>query len=110
VAVYVRLYPLFQKAYEELGYPNRYFNDRLVEVIDHLLAAPEPAGPLRLVRPPVKGPIELQGPYARYDFADPALESRSAGQKMMMRMGPENEKRLKAKLNEVRRQLVAGVK
>lgn len=27
---YVRLYPLFQKAYVELGYPNGYFNDRLI--------------------------------------------------------------------------------
>jgi hypothetical protein len=30
VALYVELYPLFQGAYAELGYPNRYFNDRLI--------------------------------------------------------------------------------
>ena len=36
-ALYVRMYPQLQKAYEELGYPGRYFNDRVVEVIDHLL-------------------------------------------------------------------------
>jgi hypothetical protein len=30
VALYVDLYPLFQGAYAELGYPNRYFNDRLI--------------------------------------------------------------------------------
>ena len=46
VDVYVRLYPLLQRAYEELGYPKRYFNDRLIEVIDQLLATPERAGPL----------------------------------------------------------------
>jgi pimeloyl-ACP methyl ester carboxylesterase len=40
VNAYGRLYPLFQRAYEELGYPKGYFNDRLVVVIDHLLAAP----------------------------------------------------------------------
>ena len=28
--VYLRFYPLFQKAYEDLGYPTAYFNDRLV--------------------------------------------------------------------------------
>src|SRR4249920_2233207 len=33
-ALYFRFYPLFQRAYEDLGYPNAYFNDRLVEVID----------------------------------------------------------------------------
>jgi hypothetical protein len=110
VATYVSLYPLFQKAYEDLGYPNRYFNDRFIEVIDHLLATPEVAGPIRLVRPDVKGPIKLEAPYARYEFADPALESRSAGQKMLIRMGPENAAKLKAKLRELRRQLTAGAK
>ncbi|HET9916651.1 MAG TPA: DUF3014 domain-containing protein, partial [Candidatus Binatia bacterium] len=41
VAVYIRFYPLFQEQYEKLGYPDKYFNDRLVQVIDHLLATPE---------------------------------------------------------------------
>src|SRR5262249_48601049 len=31
VDLYVRVYPLLQQAYEELGYPKRYFNDRLIE-------------------------------------------------------------------------------
>ena len=29
VALYLRFYPLFQQSYEELGYPNKYFNDRV---------------------------------------------------------------------------------
>ena len=33
VALYARLYPLFQRAYEDLGYPGRYFNDRLVSAL-----------------------------------------------------------------------------
>src|SRR6202011_378216 len=78
-AVYVRFYPLFQQAYQDLGYPNGYFNDRLVQVIDSLLATPQPAGPIALVRPNVM-----------YTFADPALESRPAGQKLLIRMGPDN--------------------
>jgi hypothetical protein len=94
VQAYVRHYPLFQKAYQELGYPNGYFNDRLVEVIDHLLAAPDVPAPIALVQPKVL-----------YEFADPALESRSAGQKILMRMGPVNEARVKAKLRDVRRAL-----
>ncbi len=36
--VYLRFYPLFQGAYQDLGYPTGYFNDRLVQVIDSLLA------------------------------------------------------------------------
>src|SRR6185312_784095 len=40
VAWYVHAYPLFQQAYQELGYPKGYFNDRLIAVIDNLLATP----------------------------------------------------------------------
>jgi flagellar basal body-associated protein FliL len=94
-AVYFHLYPLFQQAYEDLGYPGRFFNDRLVEVIDHLLAAPEPQGPIELVQPKVF-----------YQYADPNLEDLSAGQKLMIRMGPANERILKAKLRDLRAELV----
>jgi hypothetical protein len=97
VAVYRRFYPLFQQAYEDLGYPDRYFNDRLVQAIDDLLAAPEIDAPIALVRPEVL-----------YEFADPALESRSAGQKVLVRMGPANAQRIKAKLREIRALLVEG--
>ncbi len=41
-----------------------------------------------------------------YEFADPDLETRSAGQKMLLRMGRENAARVKAKLGEIRRELV----
>jgi len=95
--VYFHLYPLFQQAYEDLGYPGRFFNDRLVEVIDHLLAAPEPQGPIELVQPKVF-----------YQFADPKLEDLSAGQKLLIRMGPANERSLKAKLRDFRAELVQG--
>ena len=95
--VYVRFYPLFQHAYQDLGYPNGYFNDRLVQVIDSLLATPQPAGPIDLVRPNVM-----------YLYADPALESRPAGQKLLIRMGPENAATIKAKLSELRTAIAAA--
>lgn len=91
LTVYVRFYPLFQEAYEALGYPDRYFNDRLIQVIDHLLAAPEIEGSINLVRPKVF-----------YQFADPELESLSAGQKILLRIGYENALRVKSKLRELR--------
>ncbi|HYL23657.1 MAG TPA: DUF3014 domain-containing protein [Burkholderiales bacterium] len=43
-----------------------------------------------------------------YEFADPDLETRSAGQKILLRMGPENAARVKAKLWEIRRELLAA--
>jgi len=97
VAAYVRAYPLFQQAYQELGFPGRYFNDRLIEALDDLIAAPEPAGPVKLARPKVL-----------YEFADPALEVASAGQKIMIRLGRENALQAKAKLREIRGALVAA--
>jgi len=96
-ALYVRFYPLFQQAYQELGYPNGYFNDRLVQVIDNLLAAPQPTGTIALVRPNVM-----------YLYADPGLESRSAGQKLLIRMGPDNAAVIKAKLTELRAAITAA--
>ena len=96
-AVYVHFYPLFQQSYQDLGYPNGYFNDRLVQVIDSLLATPQPAGPIQLVRPNVM-----------YTFADPTLESRPAGQKLLIRMGPDNAAVIKSKLTELRAAITAA--
>jgi hypothetical protein len=93
-ALYKRLYPQFQKAYEDLGNPDGYFNDRVVEVIDHLLSAPEAPATVALTRPNVL-----------YEFADPALESQSAGRKLLLRMGPGNAARVKAKLREIRERI-----
>ena len=108
VALYARLYPLFQQAYEELGYPGRYFNDRLVAVIDHLLQAPEPAGPLVVKLTEVKGDVPSTRPWVRYEFADPQLQSLSSGQKIMVRVGSENERRLKARLKALRALVATG--
>ncbi|MEO8249892.1 MAG: DUF3014 domain-containing protein [Burkholderiales bacterium] len=106
--LYRKHYALFQKSYEELGYPGRYFNDRLIGVIDHLLQSPEPASPPRVTVVEIKGPYRDPRPWTRYEFADPQLEALSAGQKMMVRMGVENERLLKAKLIELRTALAAG--
>jgi hypothetical protein len=91
VALYKRLYPQFQAAYENLGNPDAYFNDRVVEVIDHLLSAPEAPATIALVRPNVF-----------YEFADPKLEAQSSGRKLLLRMGPGNAARVKAKLRQIR--------
>ena len=96
VALYRRLYPQFQKAYEDLGNPDRYFNDRVIEVIDHLLSAPAAPATIALAQPSVY-----------YVFADPALEAESAGRKLLLRMGPGNAARVQAKLKEIRDRIAA---
>lgn len=96
-AMYVHFYPLFQEAYEELGYPGQYFNDRMIAAIDDLLAAPE-----------IKGPIPVVQPSVYYHFADPDLEALSSGQKLLLRMGPRNAAKIKRILRELRGRIASG--
>ncbi|MFT5933267.1 MAG: hypothetical protein ACI83N_000582 [Hydrogenophaga sp.] len=105
VALYRSLYPLFQSAYEELGFPDRYFNDRLVNVLDHLIATPVPTQPLAVTLVEVKGSVPSLRPWVRYEYVDPTLEAMSAGQKMLMRTGPDHQKRLQAKLRDIRQRV-----
>jgi hypothetical protein len=107
MALYVRLYPLFQQAYEELGYPGRYFNDRFVAVLDQLLSTPVQTGPITVSLVDVNGPYPMLRPWVRYEFTDPALEALSSGQKMLVRTGPVNHRRLNTKMLELR-SLIAG--
>jgi hypothetical protein len=88
---YQQYYPLLQEAYEELGFPGRQFHNRALEVIDHLLDTPQ-----------VEGPIRVEQPHVLYTFADPELEALSEGQKVMLRVGPQNAAVLRAKLVELR--------
>ncbi len=91
VETYRRFYPLLQEAYVNLGYPGKYFNDRVVEVIDHLLETPQPQGRIVLVRP-----------HVLYKFADPELEALSTGQKLLIRIGNANADKVKRFLQAIR--------
>ncbi len=95
VELYVRLYPLFQRSYEELGYPKKYFNDRLITVLDNLLAAPD-----------IKEPVKLLQSNLYYQYADPDLEGRSIGQRILMRLGSNNEAKVKTKLQAIKQELI----
>lgn len=91
---YRRFYPLLQEAYRALGYPTGHFNDRLVEVIDHLLATPA-----------VEQPVLLKRPHVLYEYADPSVEALSSGQKILVRIGPDNADRVRQRLAELRQRL-----
>jgi hypothetical protein len=95
IKIYVHFYPLFQKAYRQLGYKNAYFNDRLVNVIDHLLATPAPPEPILLAQPVVL-----------YTFTDPLLENLSIGQKTLLRIGSEHRSKVLKILNNYRIRLI----
>jgi hypothetical protein len=107
-ALYRKFYPQFQSAYEQLGYPNGYFNDRLVEVLDLLLATPDRNAALKVRLPVTEGIAPPARPWVLYEFDDPALQNLAAGQKLLLRMGPVNERRVKAQLRELRRLVATG--
>lgn len=82
--------PMLQEAYDELGYPNKKFDDVVFRAIGRLLETPVINEPIRLVRPVVM-----------YRFEDKKLESLSAAQKQLIRMGPRNTRTLQVKLSEI---------
>jgi hypothetical protein len=87
--LYRELRPLFNQAYAELGYPGRSFDDRLAEAMGRLLAVEVPNQP------------EVKLKVVTYEYMDPELEARSAADKHLMRLGPENARRVQAKLREI---------
>jgi len=95
VNLYLRFYPLLDQTYKEIGHPTGRFHDRIIVAIDDLLAAPSPTGPIELVQPKIL-----------YRFVDPELQKLSAGQKIMVRVGPENARELKQVLRRLRRELL----
>lgn len=96
IKIYIHFYPLFQSAYEQLGYKNSYFNDRLVFVIDHLLNTPNPPDPILLAQPSVL-----------YTYADPTLENLSAGQKILLRVGQDQRLKVFKVLDQYRQRLTS---
>jgi len=90
VEFYVLLRPLFQEAYDELGYSNVKFDDAIFKAIGRLLETPLMTEPVRLVRPVVM-----------YEFEDKRLEALSSVQKQMIRMGPTNTRAIQEKLSQV---------
>jgi len=88
--LFLRLKPLVDTAWIELGYPNRDFDEALEAAFSMLLATPILEGPIELV------PLPLTQAYA-----DPELEELYPAQKQLLRMGPANQRRVQAKLREL---------
>ncbi len=97
IALFNRYEPLLQQAFAELGYPDELFKNRLLQAIEVLLATPE-----------LQYPLPLQRPSVMYQFADPQVEQLPAAQKLMLRMGPDNQQRIKLLLQRYRQVLQSG--
>ncbi|PTU03169.1 DUF3014 domain-containing protein, partial [Pseudomonas sp. HMWF031] len=80
-----------QAKYAEIGSPDQDFNSVLLEAIDQLLDTPE-----------VPVPVEVYTDSVAYKYADDRLESLNEPQKQLLRTGPDNMRRIKAKLRELK--------
>ena len=93
-AAAVRLYravkPLLQEAYRDLGYPGVDFEDTLVRAMAELLETPV-----------VEGPIFLEQKILSFAMTDETLESLSAAQKQLLRIGPKGVRAVHGKTREL---------
>ena len=85
------LRPFYEGAYEQLGLDAGGFDNAVIRTLDVILATPE-----------IDEPIELERKSVLYVYADPALEDLSPVQKLLLRMGPENIRRIKQKAQTIR--------
>ena len=92
--LYQEYKPAIEKIFAEIGSPSDSFDEKLEEAIDVLLDTPE-----------VPFPVEVYTDSVMYKFADSQLESLAAPQKQLLRTGPENMRRIKAKLREIKETL-----
>jgi len=88
--LYHQAKPLVQEAYQDLGYPAKDFQQTLTKAIIELLKTPL-----------VEGDIQLEKKVITYMMVDPKLEQLSPAQKQLLRMGPENVRKIQAKLREI---------
>ncbi len=95
VQLYRRFRSLIQEAYEELGYPDVNFDETLERAIKELLDVPL-----------IEEDIVLMSKVKSFELQDPELENLSQAQKHLLRMGPDNIRKIQSKLRE----LLAGFK
>ncbi len=90
VRTFGELKPMFQEAYRELGYPDRDFQKTLIRAVQELLRVPV-----------VEGNIRLEEEVVTYGMADGDLQTLSAAQKHLLRMGPQNVRKIQNKLRQI---------
>lgn len=91
VVLYRELKPLIDEAYREISPPGWAFEDRLTQAIDQLLEMPVPTGEIELDEKTV----------ATFEYADDRLAALTEAQRHMLRLGPDNIRRIQAKLREL---------
>lgn len=88
--IYGMLKPRLEEAYASLGIADSSMDAALEAAIVKLLSTPVP-----------DDPIEVQASGAIYAYASPALEQLSSAQKLLIRTGPANARKIQARLREI---------
>lgn len=96
VNMFHTLRPLYEQVYGYLGLDPGDFDNAVIRTLDLILATPE-----------IGEPIALKPKSGRYIYADPSLESLPDLQKQLLRMGPDNVRRIKQQAQSVRAGLLA---
>jgi Protein of unknown function (DUF3014) len=88
--IYGVLKPRLEEAYASLGIADSSMDAALEGAIVKLLSTPVP-----------DDPIEVQASGGVYAYASPALEQLSSAQKLLIRTGPANARKIQARLREI---------
>jgi hypothetical protein len=88
--LYATLKPRIADAYRRMGHPDGNFDPVLERAIIELLRVPA-----------IDGEVALEPHGIVYAFAEPRLQSMTAAQKQLLRMGPQNVRAVQAKLREI---------
>lgn len=102
IELYAAFYPQLQAACAQRSAAGAPFHARLMSLLDQLLQAPEISERSHVHRADPVGKSDAGQAVTHYLFDDPALEAATAGQKLMVRMGALNERRVKLRLAELR--------
>lgn len=88
--LYDTVAPWVESAWRDLGHPEAPFRDALAAAAREIVTTPR-----------VQGRAELAFHVNRYVYVDPALEDLSPAQKQLLRLGPENLRRVQARVREL---------
>ena len=89
---YRTIYPRLDEAYRAQGRSEGHVDAPIDAALRLLIETPIPAEPIAVV--PARGDM--------FAFADPALEALMPIQKQLLRLGPDNARRVQARLREIR--------
>jgi hypothetical protein len=92
---YRLIQPRLDEAYRALGRSETGVDDAMAAALQTLIDTPVPEAPIALV----------SGRGATFAFRDPRLEALTPAQKQLLRFGPDNQRRIQARLRAIRAEL-----